>query len=227
MAARRTLVWAMAVLLAIPALVFGATAAHADLYRYWSFWERENGSWVFVEVDPAAVIPANGAVNGWRYGVGGVDSTTNRPPRSKAAFAEICGTAPSPPGEKRVAVVIDTGTAEDAPVGVTPPEPFAVCATVDVDANAVQILQSVANTRTDGGLVCGIENYPNGGCGDVVAGATAVPSDSPTEFALPSEEVSHDQESGAPQTPVALIALTAVAVAIAVVGVVVARNRRR
>lgn len=227
MAVRRTLVAVLAALLAVPALVFGASPAQADLYRYWSFWERQDGAWVFVEVDPASVVPANGAVNGWRFGVGGIDADTNRPPRSKAAFAEICGSAAAPEGEKRVAVVIDTGTFQDAPAGGTPPEPVAVCATVPAEANAVQTLQSVASTRVENGLVCGIANYPETGCGDALPGASVVPSDSPTEFALPSEEVSDENGVNGPEAPVALILVTGVAVVIAVAGVIVARNRRR
>lgn len=224
---RRILTLVLAAVIGFGALVFGASSANAELYRYWSAWDRQDGAWTFVEGDPSAVIPKNGAVNGWRFGVGGVDEESARPPRSSASFAEICGTASPGAESKRVAVIIDTGTPDDAPPGVIPPRPVAVCATVARSANSVQVLQSVSNTRLDAGLVCGVENYPPTGCGDFVGDATGVPTDTPTEFALPSEEVEPVPENNAPETPVALVAVTAVAVVIAVAGVVIARNRRR
>lgn len=225
-AARRTLTALLAALIALPGLILAATPAQADLYRYWSFWQQEADQWVFVEVAPSSVVPVDGAVNGWRFGVGGVDGASNRAPRSSATFTEICGTEPAPEGQKKVAEIIDTGTVEDAPEGATPPEPVAVCATVAADANAIQTLQAVADVRLDGGLLCGIFGYPATGCGDIVAGATAVPTDSPTEFALPSEEPAAEVESAGNAVPVALFGITLLAVVLAVVALVVARRRR-
>lgn len=229
---RRLLVVILTTLIALPAAVFGASTAQADLYRYWSFWERESGSWVFVETDPAAVVPADGSVNGWRFGAGGIDGATTRAPRTTASFTEICGDQLSPAGLKQVAVIIDTGTTDDAPSGTTPPEPFAVCATVPTDNNAVQVLQEVADTRVDGGLVCAVAGFPEVGCGEIVSDITTVPSDTPTEFALPTEPTPADanaSENSASPIPTALIAVTAVtavAVIIAIAGVLIARNRR-
>lgn len=225
-AVRRPLTALLAVLIAIPGLILAATPAQADLYRYWSFWQQEADQWVFVEVAPSDIVPVDGAVNGWRFGVGGVDGTTTRAPRSSASFAEICGTEPAPEGQKKVAEIIDTGTVEDAPEGATPPEPVAVCATVAANANAVQTLQAVADVRLEGGLLCGIYGYPATGCGDVVAGATAIPTDSPTEFALPSEESASEAESAVNAAPIALFGVTLLAVVLAVVALVVARRRR-
>ncbi|MDQ1250438.1 MAG: hypothetical protein QG597_4817 [Actinomycetota bacterium] len=225
MPARRLLTALLATLLALPGLIFAASPAQADLYRYWSFWQQEGGQWSFVEVAPTDIVPADGAVNGWRFGVGGVDGATTRPPRSTASFAEICGTEPAVTGQKKVAEIIDTGTVEDAPAGATVPEPVAVCATVAEDANAVQTLQAVADVRLDNGLLCGIFGYPATGCGDVVAGASALPSDNPTQFALPDEQTT-EADSAPNAVPIALIAVTVLAVILAIVALLVSRRRR-
>lgn len=159
-----------------------AGPAKADLYRYWSVWTAPGGSWTFVESAPDSLVPANGEVIGWRYAVGGVDATTMRPPRTLPAFADVCGEQAPAAGEKNVAVVIDPGTAADAPDGETPVTPLVTCATVPETASAVQTLQAVADTRVEGGLVCAVLGYPAAGCGDTVAGATEVPVDSAADL---------------------------------------------
>lgn len=223
---RRWFLALAAAVITLPALVAVAVPAQADMYRYWSFWQSNGSEWVFVQTAPTEVVPANGEVNGWRFGVGGTDGDTTRPPRSTASYSEICGTDPAPEGQKKVAEIIDTGTPEDAPEGSTPPEPVAVCATVPNEANAVQTLQAVADVRLDQGLLCGIFGYPASGCGDVVAGMTTLPSDSPTEFALPNEvtATASAQESGG--LPTTLLAVTGIAVVLGVIAVLVARSRQ-
>lgn len=167
---------------ALLATLLVASPAKADLYRYWSVWQAPDGAWTFVETAPDSLIPANGEVLGWRYAVGGVDASTMRPPRTLPAFADVCGEQAPAAGEKNVAVVIDPGTAADAPDGETPPTPLVTCATVPEAASAVQTLQAVADTRVEGGLVCAVLGYPTSGCGDTVAGATEVPTDTAADL---------------------------------------------
>lgn len=228
MRVRRWLLAIAAVVITLPALVAVALPAQADMYRYWSFWQSNGSEWVFVEVAPTDIVPANGEVNGWRFGVGGTDGETTRPPRSTASYSEICGTEPAPEGQKKVAEIIDTGTLEDAPDGSTPPEPVAVCATVPAEANAVQTLQAVADVRLEQGLLCGIFGYPATGCGDVVAGTSDLPTDTPTEFALPDDAAASDtattEESSS--MPTVLIAVTGIAVILGIIAVIVARSRQ-
>ena len=171
-----------ALVAAFIAALLTAGPAQADLYRYWSVWQVNNGSWSFVETAPDSLVLDDGAILGWRYAVGGVDASTMRPPRTLPPFADICGTDAPPSGEKNIAVVIDPGTAADAPAGQTPPAPTLTCATVPSGATAVQTLQAVAETRVEGGLVCAILGYPETGCGDTVAGATDVPVDTPEDL---------------------------------------------
>jgi hypothetical protein len=40
----------------------------------------------------------------------------------------------------------------------------------------------------DGGLICGINDYPSTGCGSTVPDAEEPPSDTPVELALPGDE---------------------------------------
>ena len=167
---------------ALIASVLAAGPAKADLYRYWSVWQADNGSWSFIETAPDSLVPDDGDVLGWRYAVGGVDASTMRPPRTLPPFADICGTEAPPAGEKNIALVIDPGTAADAPAGQTPPSPSLTCATVPTGATAVQALQAVAETRVEGGLVCAILGYPGTGCGDTVAGAAEIPTDTAADL---------------------------------------------
>lgn len=226
MLARRPLVLAvLAALIAIPAMLFAAAPAQADLYRFWSFWEQNaQGEWTFIETGAGDVVPANGAVEGWRFGVGGVDASTNRPPRTDATFTEICGNDAAPTGEKKVGIVIDTGTTEDAPDGASVPPPTLSCATVPQSATAVQTLQAVAATRAEGGIICAIDNYPASGCGDTVAGATAVPTDTPTEFAADTTVTPAPAASSGPPLVAMGVGVTAIVV---VIGAVVVAMRRR
>lgn len=178
MTVRRTpLLVLIATLAGLLGALLVASPAKADLYRYWSVWQAPDGAWTFVETAPDSLIPSNGEVIGWRYAVGGVDASTMRPPRTLPAFADVCGANAPAAGEKNVAVVIDPGTAVDAPDGETPPTPLVTCASVPEAASAVQTLQAVADTRLEGGLVCAVLGYPTTGCGDTVAGATEVPVD--------------------------------------------------
>ena len=225
LARRPFLLTLLAALIAIPAMIATSTPAQADLYRFWSFWEQNaEGEWTFIQTGPGDVVPANGAVEGWRFGVGGVDQSTNRPPRTEPTFTEVCGNEPAPSGQKKIAVVIDTGTAEDAPDGATAPQSTLSCATVPEAATAVQTLQEVATTRSDGGIICAIYGYPPTGCGDTVAGATAVPTDTPTEFVTDESVTSAPSSSG---PPLVAIGVGIAAVVVVLAAVLVAMRRRR
>jgi hypothetical protein len=213
-------------LLAVPMLLMATSPAHAELYRYWSFWTSDNGTWVMAETGPADVVPADGDVTGWRYGVAGIEVSSNRPPRWDGTFSDVCGSDQAPEGQKNVVVVIDTGTEADAPSSSTPPQPEAQCATVPADANALQVVQAVAPTRVEDGLVCGILGYPQAGCADTIPGTTAAPTENPpVEFAT-AGDVEAQGAVGTEGPPVALIAVGGLVAVIAVAAVLIARTRR-
>ncbi|MGW1271537.1 SCO2322 family protein, partial [Streptomyces sp. NPDC002491] len=87
--------------------------------------------------------------------------------------AAICAGAPAQDGAKRVALVLDFGTAADAPGGETPPSPSprTACARVSRDATTAEALAAVAKPlRYDtNALLCAIAGYPERGCGEQVS----------------------------------------------------------
>ncbi|GGJ11955.1 SCO2322 family protein [Streptomyces brasiliensis] len=168
-AARRT-----ALLLLTAFLVLGtAVQAQAVGYRYWSFWERDGARWTYATEGPSTARPSDGDVQGFRFAVS-EDSSDATQPRGAADFASICAKTPAKEGSKRVALVIDFGTATDAPSGETPPKPRTACAQVSPDATTAEALASVAKPlRYDtNALLCAIAGYPAKGCGEQVAQET-------------------------------------------------------
>ncbi|MDT3399805.1 SCO2322 family protein [Streptomyces sp. B1866] len=151
-------------------LAYGAGPARADALRYWSFWQREAGAdgWTYATQGPATARPGDGDSIGFRFAAS-EDSPGAARPRGAAGFAAVCGDAPGARparGTKRVAVVLDFGTAADAPGGATPPPARTACARVRADATAGEALAAVAKPlRYDStGLLCAIAGYPESGC---------------------------------------------------------------
>lgn len=100
------------------------------------------------------------------------DSQDSAKPRGAADFAAICAKTPAEDDKKRVALVIDFGTPQDAPGGETPPKPRTACARVADDATSADALAAVAKPlRYDSNaLLCAIADYPKSGCGEQVSG---------------------------------------------------------
>lgn len=169
---RRPPLAAAALLLALVAALV-TTPAHAASYRYWSFWQRDaaTDAWTFATTGPALSHPGDGAVEGWRFGVS-PDAASAARPRGAARFAEVCGNTPARPGTKRVALLLDFGTAADAPAA------RAACARVPEDATSADALAAVAPPlRYDSaGIVCAISGYPAKGCGEQVTDTAAAPA---------------------------------------------------
>ncbi|MGW2107774.1 SCO2322 family protein, partial [Streptomyces sp. NPDC001948] len=93
-------------------------------------------------------------------------------PRRAPDFAKICANTPAKDGTKRIALVIDPGTAADAPAGETPPAPRTACARVAPDASAAEALAAVAKPLrySSDAMLCAITGYPGSGCGEQVSG---------------------------------------------------------
>ncbi|MGW7380042.1 SCO2322 family protein [Streptomyces sp. NPDC054794] len=161
---------AATLLLAALFLCAAAGQAQAVGYRYWSFWEREGSRWTYATEGPSTARPADGDVQGFRFAVSEDSSDATRP-RDTADFGTICAGTPAAKGHKRVALVIDFGTAADAPSGETPPARRTACARVSPDATTAEALAAVAKPlRYDtNALLCAISGYPHKGCGEQVS----------------------------------------------------------
>lgn len=215
------------VLIALAALALlltplGTGLARADDgYRYWGYYEVADNAWQFAQTAPGATVVPDGSVIGWRYAVSSM--TITRAPRTMPAFNEVCGKVRPVEGQKRVSVIVDPGIPEEAPDGGTPGPVTATCVVAPPDATATQVLQTVAQVRTDdAGLLCGVSGYPANGCADPVSGVT-IPANEPAvspQLAEPAGNISA-------ATPTWVWAVVgALIVVLAGTGVVVARKRR-
>ncbi|TDT41292.1 hypothetical protein EV562_102691 [Streptomyces sp. BK208] len=160
------------VLLFLAAFLLIGTAGQAQAagYRYWSFWDRDGGKWVYATQGPSLARPSDGDVQGFRFSVS-ENSDDAAQPRGTADFQSVCAKTPAEEGSKRVALVLDFGTAPDAPSGETPPAPRTACARVSPDATTADALAAVAGPlRYDtNALLCAIAGYPKSGCGEQVS----------------------------------------------------------
>ncbi|QIJ62320.1 SCO2322 family protein [Streptomyces sp. JB150] len=182
------------------AVLFGSLStgpAQAAGYRYWSFWERDGDRWTYATEGPATARPSDGDVQGFRFAVS-ADSGDAARPRGTATFDVICARTPARDGRKRVALVLDFGTAAHAPSGETPPARRTVCASVAPDATTAEALAAVAKPlRYDtNALLCAISGYPAKGCGEQVSGSGTGGKDTSPEDASPQDA---SPESAAPE----------------------------
>ncbi|WP_405581791.1 SCO2322 family protein [Streptomyces sp. NBC_01092] len=213
----------LAPLLAALVLLTGAAqAAQAAGYRYWSFWERQGDTWIYATQGPSLARPSDGDVQGFRFAVS-EDSKDATQPRGAAEFAVICARTPAEDGRKRVALVIDFGTAADAPSGETPPARRTACARVAPDATTAEALAAVAKPlRYDSNaLLCAITGYPQKGCGDQVSGGGGE-TGKPTAAGRTATAAEDDSDGG---LSLGLVAGVAVVVVLGAAAVWQARRR--
>jgi hypothetical protein len=180
---------ALAVLVGVVlATLLPTAAANAAAYRYWGYYQLTGDTWQFATKGPDQTKPADGAVEGWRFAVGTEDVT--RFPRATVTFDEVCGETPAETGNKRVAVVIDYGRAADTEDNTEPPAPVGRCAVVATEASGLEVLSKVADVRSDKALICGIDGFPETGCGDEVktVSAEAKAADTTVTLELPKAE---------------------------------------
>jgi hypothetical protein len=155
-----------ALALTLAAVVLVPAPAHAAAYRYWTYWQAPVGAaaWDFATQGPGTAVPADGAVEGWAFGVTTESGSKDDAPATPPDFAALCGATPAEPGRKRVALVVDSGPAAFAPKGQVTPSALATCVVADAGATGYDVLRSVVEVRTDGGLVCGVAGYPTDEC---------------------------------------------------------------
>lgn len=180
-----------AVILILVTLVgaFVAAPAQAAAYRYWGYFHLTKGAWAFAQTGPSQAIPADGAVEGWRFAV--ADESSTRTPRATPTFAALCTGATSKAGTKRVGLVLDFGRLADSADGAAPPSPQATCVTVPAKATGSDILIAAGATlRLDKALTCAINGWPATGCGDTVADVSAAAASPDTAITIATAKAS-------------------------------------
>ncbi|WIY81054.1 SCO2322 family protein [Streptomyces anulatus] len=226
---RNPVVALLAALVAASAVLLGAGSAEAAGYRYWSFWDGNGKNWEYATQGPSLLRPDDGAVQGFRFAVS-EDSGDAAQPRRAPDFGAICADTPAKDGQKRVALVIDPGTAADAPDGEKPPAPRTACARVAPDASSAEALASVAKPlRYDSSaMLCAISGYPRSGCGEQVSGedGSAKPTPSTTASGRTADESDSDSGDSGGGPSVGLLVGIGAVLLLGVAAVVQARRRR-
>ena len=159
---------------AVAAIALAAPAS-ATAYRYWSYWQGASGEWVAAPTGPGAYELVDQDVQGWRFAIS--TEAVTQAPDNAPDFAALCpdlAAAEPAAGQLRVALVIDSGFAADAPAGQTPPADVVACVTVPEKSTGNQALAAGAAVTDQNGLVCGINGYPEGECGAEVSDADAL-----------------------------------------------------
>ena len=189
--------------LVIATMVQMPLPAHADTYRYWSYWVGGD-AWSYSSRGPGFRVPPDGGVEGWRFVVSPKDGSQASPPATASTYDQLCPRqAPAPEGQKRVAVVIDPGPAGIAPVGETPPQRTTTCVTVPATDNGLRVLQRVAGLRFhSSGLICGIAGFPATECPGQTAARPTPTAPAPAVSAVPDPvSVPQPAEVTVPQAP--------------------------
>lgn len=181
---RRAFAVLMALAVALAALVGAAPQAHAANYVYWSYWQVTAGKWTYYTVGSDQSTPADGSVEGWRWGID--DGTGSRAPRMMPTFEQLCGTTAAQPGMKRVGLVVDFGRDADGDGTTPPPAAIATCVVAPPAATGTALLAKAGGVRTDQGLTCAIGGYPASGCSVQLASLTDAQKAADTPLAMPT-----------------------------------------
>jgi len=162
-----------AAVLAVTAIAPAANAESA--YRYWTYWQVTDGAWAFSTQGAGTKIPADGSVEGWHFAVSGSAADAKARPAVNAAtaFADICGGTAEQSGSKRVALVVDPGPAAISPEGESPFAALRACVVAPSEATGYEVLRSQLPVRVEGGLICGISDYPAHECAPAVDASLA------------------------------------------------------
>lgn len=184
-------------------------AAQASTYRFWNFWTASESSWLYSQLGPASTFPEDGSVQGWVFAATDADSESVMPGIDPAvAFSEACGSTAAKEGQKRVALVIDSGSIEIAPESQTPPELLLVCAVGSIEASGYELLNAFTELRTENGFICAINTYPAMECSAAFDISVATAPSNTAQVAPIQQETGN---SAAPLGTALVIGLIAVA----------------
>lgn len=216
------------------AVLAAAAPANAAAYRYWSYWQGGTGTWVAAQTGPADHALADRDVQGWRFAL--TTDMPNRPPDNAPDFAALCpdlAAGQAPAGQLRVAVVIDSGFAADAPEGQVPPADAVSCVTLPERSTGNQALAAAATVLDYQRLVCAVNGYPEGECGaevsdaDAAVAAEAAAAEQPNPAVVGAADAAGDSTDSGSPTGFILGAVVLVALLGAAYAIPAARRRRR
>jgi hypothetical protein len=210
-----------AVILFLVTLAGGIVAAPAQAasYRYWGYFHLTKGAWAFAQTGAAQAVPANGAVEGWRFAV--ADESSIRTPRATPTFAALCTGVAAKAGTKHVALVLDFGRPADSADGATPPAAKATCVTVPDKATGADILVAGGATlRVSKSLDCAIDGWPATGCGEAVANvsAAAISPDTKITIAAPKANAASPTTKSSTGSPALVLSVAGGLVLVAALG---------
>ncbi len=172
-----------AVLIAV--LVVGVatpSAVATTTYRYWSYWIVDAGAspeWGYASEGAGTRVPADGSVEGWRFGLAGQVSDIK--PSVEPDFESICAGTERQDDTKRVGIVIDPEPSTSRPTANNPAHSWPPASSSMNPRPDLAIAQAVADVRVESGFVCGIDGYPASECAPLVE----VPTGSRADDASP------------------------------------------
>ena len=161
---------AMILVSSIPSL-FAPSAQAADKgWRYWGYFQAVPGqtTWTAAMTGPTVDI-ADGSVEGWSF-VFSSDDIPSVKPRVKPDFKKICAGVKPDRDTKRIALVIDFGSAVYSPKGEKVKKTITTCVRTAKESQGIDVLGQVTKIRASGsGLICGLAGYPAKECGVEIA----------------------------------------------------------
>ena len=155
------------VLFAITTLSIPQSQAADTGWRYWGYFQAAPNatSWTPAMTGPTVVV-TDGSVEGWAFTFSNDAIPDAKSPKVAPSFSKICGRTKAVNGKKRVAVMIDFGSAVLRPKGEMPGKLIQRCVVADKEALGIEILGQVAKIRAQGsGFICGLNGYPAKECG--------------------------------------------------------------
>ena len=164
------LVLAMIVISSIPSLFAPAAQAADKGWRYWGYFQAGPGqtTWTAAMTGPTVDI-ADGSVEGWSF-VFSSDDIPSVKPRVKPDFKKICAGVKPDRDTKRIALVIDFGSAVYSPKGEKVKKTITTCVRTAKESQGIDVLGQVTKIRASGsGLICGLAGYPAKECGVEIA----------------------------------------------------------
>lgn len=193
---KKQLTLAISFFIAIISFLPVSNAQAETAWRYWSYWQLNNGTWEMAMTGAADVKVADGQVQGWRYITAGIEVTEEFAPRTAETFETICADVAKQPGIARVAVVVDFGDStdysnpDDASSDLTSQT---ACVEINEGDPSSLLLGSNFEVREESGMVCAVNNLPSTGCGEEVE-IPAVDEDEPVATTMDLDDEQADDE---------------------------------